>query len=334
MSLNQNHGVRQHSAHPAKEPLNEQMIGIPTHNNGAIVFDTVTLAELSRENLPEREYVLFPIIPVGGLAMVVAQRGIGKTHVGIGVAYAAACGSSFLRWKADKPRRVLYIDGEMPQQLIQQRIKSILGASASSPPEEKYFTFLPMDRQNLGLSINLASEEHQKALEPCLAGTDLVVIDNVSTLVSSGRENDADSWDAMQRWLLNLRRRGISVLLIHHAGRNDMARGTSKREDVLDTVIQLKRPENYKASEGARFEVHLSKARGAFGEDVEPFEAQLSEADGREFWNVKELIDDEEEAVAELTQQEQSCREIADTLGISKSKVSRIQKELRESGRL
>ena len=99
-------------------------------------------------------------------------------------------------------------------------------------------------------------------MEAELDGVELVVFDNLSTLVSAGRENDAESWDAMQAWLLHLRRRGVSVLMIHHAGRGDNARGTSKREDVLDTVIHLKRPEDYMTTEGARFEVHLTKARG------------------------------------------------------------------------
>ncbi|WP_456679309.1 hypothetical protein [Bradyrhizobium sp. S3.7.6] len=80
------------------------------------------------------------------------------------------------------------------------------------------------------------------------------MLDNLSTLVNGGTENDAESWISMQAWLLQLRRRGVTVLVVHHAGRGGNARGTSKREDVLDTVIQLKRPED------------LTKARGVFGE--------------------------------------------------------------------
>ena len=52
-----------------------------------------------------------------------------------------------------------------------------------------------------------------------LIGIDLMILDNISTLVSSGRENDAESWNEMQAWLLRLRRQGKTVLLIHHAGR-------------------------------------------------------------------------------------------------------------------
>src|SRR6476659_1123941 len=102
--------------------------------------------------------------------------------------------------------------------------------------------------------MNLALPAHQAAVGRQIESVDLVILDNISTLVSSGRENDAESWNEMQAWLIKLRRQGKTVLLIHHAGRNENARGTSKREDVLDTVIQLKHPEDYEPDDGARFE--------------------------------------------------------------------------------
>lgn len=108
----------------------------------------------------------------------------------------------------------------------------------------------------------------------------LIVLDNLATLCRHGRANDEESFLPVQEWLLKLRRRGISVLLVHHASKNGSQRGTSSKEDTLDTVIQLKRPSDYETDQGARFEVHLTKARGIFGEDAEPFEAQLSTLGG------------------------------------------------------
>jgi hypothetical protein len=69
--------------------------------------------------IKRREMVLDPIIPEKGLAMLYAPRGIGKTHVALGIAYAAAAGTKFLKWQAPKPRRVLLIDGEMPAATLQ-----------------------------------------------------------------------------------------------------------------------------------------------------------------------------------------------------------------------
>lgn len=296
-------------------------------------FKTITFQDLQSMAIPEREMVLSPILPAKGLAMIYAARGVGKTQIGIGASYAVATGGSFLRWRALQPRRVLYIDGEMPQKALQDRI-NMLASSGVAMPSPDYFRFLAMDGQELGTSCNLADPKDQTAIEAELKGAELVIFDNLSTLVSAGRENDAESWDAMQAWLLHLRRKGVSVLMIHHAGRGENARGTSKREDVLDTVIHLKRPEDYVATEGARFEVHLTKARGIFGQDAEPFEAKLKTLDGRAEWTTRGIQDQEVEQVLDMSNSRMSVRDIAQELSISKSKVSRIQAFLKSEGRL
>lgn len=66
-----------------------------------------------------------------------------------------------------------------------------------------------MDRQELGTSINLAEVEQQRILGAHVDGTQCLALDNLSTLMNGGPENDAESWDAMQAWLLQLRRRGM-----------------------------------------------------------------------------------------------------------------------------
>ena len=80
----------------------------------------------------------------------------------------------------------------------------------------------------------------------------------------------------MQNWLLQLRRQGVAVLLIHHAGTNGRQRGTSRREDALDTVIALRRPDDYSPEQGARFEVHFEKLRNRVDSaGAVPFEVSI-----------------------------------------------------------
>jgi hypothetical protein len=105
------------------------------------------------------------------------------------------------------------------------------------------------------------------------------------------------------------------------------ARGTSKREDVLDTIIHLKRPSDYEPDQGARFEVHLEKARGVFGDDAKPFEAQLETIDGADHWHVKSLEDANAARVIEASKEGLSSREIAKELGVSHSTVNRIRRK-------
>ncbi len=176
---------------------------------------------------------------------------------------AVASGSPLLRWTVPRARNVLYIDGEMPLAELQLRLAAIKACIGVAIPNDG-FRILAADNTEAG--INLSSNEGQKALEPHLAGIDLLILDNLSTLLASGSEAASDGWLPLQNWLLRLRRKGIAVLLIHHAGVNGRQRGTSRREDALDTVIALRRPVDYSPKEGARFEVHLEKARALVGE--------------------------------------------------------------------
>jgi hypothetical protein len=91
------------------------------------------LREFLKLAIKPREMLLDPILPEKGLAMLYAARGTGKTHVALGIAFAIATGTKFLKWTAPKPRRVLLIDGEMPAAALQERLASII---ASTPELE------------------------------------------------------------------------------------------------------------------------------------------------------------------------------------------------------
>src|SRR5262249_8370212 len=84
-------------------------------------FVPVSLHELLAAEFAPREDVLAPFLKTQGSAMVYAYRGIGKTHFSIGCALAVATGTPFLRFRAPKPRRVLFVDGEMPGVELQER---------------------------------------------------------------------------------------------------------------------------------------------------------------------------------------------------------------------
>ena len=58
---------------------------------------------------------------------------------------------------------------------------------------------------------------------------------------------------------------------IFHANKSGGQRGTSSREDVMDTVIALRPPKEHTAQGGAIFEVHIEKSRGVAGDALEPF---------------------------------------------------------------
>lgn len=288
---------------------------------------TVTLENLLEMEIPPRPKLLDPILPEKGLGMIFATRGVGKTYLALSIAYAVASGSSFLHWRAPEPRRVVYIDGEMPLPMLKERLENIvLGAEREANTD--FFKLIPADLFASGIP-NLSRRESQEMIEPLLDDAALVVLDNISTLAASDRDNDADSWSAMQDWLLRLRRKGTSVLLVHHAGKGGAQRGTSRHEDVLDISIELRRPDGYVPSEGARFEIHFAKARGLFGRDVEPFEVRMEvrESEGLS-WTSRPVDNGPVDTIKDFVRQGLSVRAVAKKTGVSKSTVSRVRQRL------
>ncbi|KTD68879.1 MarR family protein [Legionella steelei] len=300
----------------------------------AVSLVAVELINFLAMELPVRGSILSPWLPEAGLCMIHAYRGIGKTHISLGIAYAVAKGGKFLTWEASKPRNVLYIDGEMPASVLQERLANIIVMMGDEEIKGRLAIITP-DLQKMGMP-DLATKEGQEALNQYITDDiDLIIVDNLSCLAPSIKENDATNWAPIQTWVLSLRAKGKSVLLVHHSGKGGAQRGTSKKEDVLDTVIILKRPKDYESSQGARFIVEFEKARGFFGEDAKSFEAQLcNDENGNPCWTTQSIEESTFEKVVKMLKDGITQQEIADELDIHKSTVSRHVSKAKEAGLL
>lgn len=321
------HGFGHFAAHRASWPYEEVekralSFDINEHRRWLPEDDPADLRPIGYQEFieiqfPPVQYIIPPFLTLPGLAMVFAERGVGKTLFVSHIAFAAATATSYLGWKAPRAFRVLILDGEMPAAELQKRYKAIERITGIRPNPEN-LVFLTADLTPDGLP-DLGTLDGQKRLEKYLEGFDFISVDNLSTLCRTGAENEADSWGIMQAWAVKQRSLGRSVLLVHHAGKNGAQRGTSRREDVLGTVIQLKHPSGYTPTEGANFEIHFTKARGFFGLDAEPLEAQLN-LEG--VWTWKRLNEAKAADAVALYQKGNTMRDVAKELGISSSTVS------------
>jgi putative DNA primase/helicase len=129
-----------------------------------------------------------------------------------------------------------------------------------------------------------------------------------------------------------MRKVGSAVLVVHHANKKGTQRGTSRREDVLDLVLAMRRPAAYVPTEGARFELH-EKARGLVGDAVEPIEARMSfDPEGRITWDWAKAEDMELRRVAALLREGLKPYQIARDLGMSKAKAYRLRERVTAGG--
>ncbi|MGC6536084.1 MAG: AAA family ATPase [Candidatus Puniceispirillaceae bacterium] len=291
------------------------------------------LPEFNNLELPAKSYLVDPIIPCRGLVEIYSKTGVGKTTFALTLGIAVALGKPFLKWSVPSKKRVLYIDGEMSPQDMQERAQAAAQFFGVDVSDVVDFRIINRDVNN-GVLPDIGEVAGQNEFDAATKDADLIILDNLSTLRFTGRENEADSWSTVQRWLLNMRGQGKTVIILHHAGKDGTSRGTSRRHDALDTVIKLKRPPDYLQSEGAVFEVHFEKSRSFFGDAAEPFGLSHAIVDGVSIWD-KFLISDEnlQEAIR-LVQQGLKQTEIAERLGVSQSKVSKLLKSAKEDGLL
>jgi len=282
----------------------------------------VALDRFLSMQLPARPQLLSPWLPAQGLAMIHAPRGIGKTFLGLSIALTVSSGGSLFGWNSQERTSVVYIDGEMPAFVLQQRLASLLKGQRGAGDLAGFNLMNPELNCDFRMP-DLSTLEGQALIENSLPeDAGLIIIDNLSSLVS-GNENESDVWKPVQNWLLRMRSSGRSVLLVHHSGKKGLQRGTSRREDVLDTVISLRRPKRYNPADGARFEVHFEKSRGFFGRDAAPFVANLIR-DGNQCltWE-KSSLTNRKDKVIRMMADGLSQSEMARKLGVDRSTICR-----------
>ena len=146
---------------------------------------------------------------------------------------------------------VLYVDGEMALKHIQYRARGLDLSTVHHLHHEHLF------EQNSS-SLNIGEAEDRQRITDLVIqqGYQFLILDNLSSLASGIDENKGMDYEPLSHWLLDLRRRKVTV--IHHARRNGLMRGHSKREGTCSWIIEL-RDARLESDPGAKFVSHFAK---------------------------------------------------------------------------
>jgi putative DNA primase/helicase len=308
------------------EGWHDMILGSKAHQRKTI--RALTMEEFMDLQFPDPEFLLEPWLTTTALGMIVAARGTAKTYIALSIAYAVATGKGLFRWKGGEPCKVIYFDGELPGARLQKRLKR-LGPKTSNLKVVAREQFV-LHRQ---LMPDLGTELGRKTIDAIIEAEDpdLIIFDSVSVLVRSGTENEAESWAPIQEWLLGHRWDGRTILLIHHEGKGGTPRGTSKREDVLDTVIRIKKHDEPRAGDDVpegetSYELWFTKGRDLSEKDQEPQVVRLSIVDDVICWHHDSVKNDRNERIRSMLEQGMSPADIAKELGLTKGRISQIRK--------
>lgn len=292
--------------------------------------------DLIAANLKDPEPIISPLLFEGDLMMIYGWRGVGKTWFSLGLAYAIASGGLFLTWQCTRPRRVLVLDGEMRAARLKKRLSLII-AGSDIEAEKGYLRILTRDMvPDVVEWPDLGRAEGREALGQLIETEqpDVIVVDNLSAWLRSGKgENDEESWRDCASWLMQQRAKGRAVVLIHHAGKGGQQRGTSRREDILDTVICLKKPDDYDPADGMRCEFVFEKARNLDGAEIETLAVDFTTKGGKAVFTSISVKSDVLSQIHALIAAGASRSEIQTETGKSRFQLLRLQERAKEQGR-
>jgi AAA domain/CHC2 zinc finger len=282
--------------------------------------------------LPERSEYLHPWLKSGSMNLIAGGRNVGKTWFAISILDAVTKGGEFGPWKCKESVPCLLLDGEMPAQDIIERLNG-LNLNINTSRQSPLYVYSDAYAYQCGLpKANLGSESWRNEIKHHLLymGVKLWVIDNIASLTSGFDENVKTDWDPVNQWLLELRFTGISTILLHHTGKGGDQRGTSAREDNLDTSIMLKKPHNYTSDDGARFVAQFTKkrVRTKYSYLVADTEFKLTQDEtGAYVWGHGDLRRSRRVEVLQKLNEGEKQNDIAAELGMSKGQVSKIKKK-------
>jgi hypothetical protein len=296
----------------------------------AFQCSTLPSTKLKNLQIPPRQKIVGDWFRESDLGFIFARRGLGKTWFSLGLATSIANNTNFGPWKTHCQLPVLYIDGEMPLESIEQRIAG-LGASDDLHVLNHEGLF-----HQSGQTFNLADPIAQESITKlCLEnGIKVLVMDNLSCLFNGIKENDNDAWEMVLPWLLSMRRHRISVLIVAHSGRDGKnMRGASRREDAAFFVIRLEDSADHGSDpqDGARFVSRFTKNRNSPSEEVPVQWEFRSFEDGQIYITHKEadglsvLLDWVRSGLT-------SASDIGDEMGLSKGQVSKMAKKAIDMG--
>jgi hypothetical protein len=227
----------------------------------------LTIGEWLRRDLPPLDPIMGEVFTTTSRILLNAATGLGKTNFALALAGHAGAGRNFLHWRAHRPARVLFADGEMSRRLMKCRAQDVCRRLGFEP--EGLFILSHEDVDDFQPLNTPAGKALIEQFIEKIGSVDAVVFDNVMALIA-GDQKEEEGWQRVLPLVDALTKRGIGQMWINHTG-HDKTRGygTSTRGWRMDTVMHL--TEEKRADTDVSFRLEFHKARGRTPENRRDF---------------------------------------------------------------
>jgi hypothetical protein len=196
----------------------------------------LTIEDWRTRDLPAPDFVLGSVLTTTTRMLLSAATGIGKSNLVIAFGEHMAAGLPFLHWKACRQVKVLYVDGEMARRLLRERI--LAEADRHAGNLQNFYTLSREDVEGFQPLNTPAGQAWMLKLIERL-GVEFVIFDNIMSL-TLGDQKEPLVWQQTLPFALELTRRAVGQIWVHHAGHDaTKGYGDKSREWQMDTVGHL-----------------------------------------------------------------------------------------------
>jgi hypothetical protein len=224
--------------------------------------------------LPPRDRLLGDVLCTTSRWILIGDTGIGKTLLAMAIAGAVASGGALLGWQGSGgPRRVMYLDGEMPAETFKERLEAI--ASRYGPDLEVWGYNRDLLPDGAMPPLNTPEGEVWLLKEIEAIKPEAIVFDSIMSL-TLGPMSDEESWAPISFLMRKITSTRIAQIWLHHTG-HDASRGfgTKTREWQVDTVAILLAAD----VDSGLIELRFTKARLRTPQTHAQFEPKLIHCD-------------------------------------------------------
>jgi len=217
-------------------------------NLDAFIVPVERIRERRRRN---PRTLLQPWLKEGQTTILYGNYGSGKSLLSIAVSYMLGLRdyetdeAEIGTWLVKNPTGTLYIDGELGEQEMEERIKGFEWLGKQSGKYRIQVLSLPEYQLDTGDSFSLSDRENQIKVIHWLEkhpNYKVVVLDSISTLFNLEEENSNSEWNnKVNPFIRDLRALKVACLLLHHAGKDSKKglRGASSMGAMAHNIFRL-----------------------------------------------------------------------------------------------
>lgn len=256
----------------------------------------VSAQELRREKFEGVRDMINPILPDPGILLIIGQFGAGKTQVGLGLGNSVSIGEDFLGFTIPKARSVLYMDAELPRNVLQLRDRAI--GPRGKRGRSRLLSYWSAANCYPAPIPNLADLSQIGPLVDACDPFDVVFVDPITAMIRGVDLNTAEAWEGPLQFAMRRRHAGKSTVLIQHLGKDKTRgpRGSSRQEDFVDTSLILEKVAGSHGDSAVRMKCR--KLRNHPESDFTPIEIEFVQKGDRLCFEHKNLQESRSELVA------------------------------------